>query len=100
MQAWGAKQHAGGEEPEARGFGAAIQRVGEDATADHADERGALQIGGGVDRGVALVEEKFIVQEIGEPTVDQPEAEDEDREDDAEQEEAGLLDERLDREAG
>src|SRR3954452_6459889 len=100
MQAGRAEQQARGQEPEARGFGAAVEHVGEDAAADHADERGALKIGGGVEGGVALVEQKLVVEEIGQPTVDQPEAEDEDREDDAEQQKAGQLNEGADRQSG
>src|SRR4051794_21367459 len=99
MQARRAQQQARREEPETRGLRAAIEDVREDAAADQADERGALKEHSRIESGVALIERKLVVQEVGQPTVDQPQAEDEDREDDAEQQKAGRFDQGADRKA-
>jgi len=83
MEAGGAENEACGHEPKAGGLGAAVEGVGKCAATQETNSRCELYKNGGVVGGFGLGEGKFIVQESGEPTVKEPESENENWKDQA-----------------
>jgi hypothetical protein len=82
-----AEEEACCENPESRSGGAAVESISDPAAAEEACDGCGLEGEGGVPCGLGLVEGKLVVEEVWQPSVQEPEAEEEDGEDGAEHEE-------------
>ncbi len=89
VQEGGAEEKAGRENPESGCRSSRMQFVGKPTAADQTDDGGGLECEGCVPRGLGLVERELVMQEVRQPSVQEPETEKEDGEDGAKHEEGG-----------